>query len=1304
MYDGSLKFDTKLDSSGFETGIEHLGTIASGSMGLIRNLFSLGTDAVLSFGKSALAVGSDFSSALSQIGATLNFSVSEINDSSSEAFRTMELLTEKAEELGRTTKFTATEAAEGLNTLAMQGFTASESMDLIADSLNLASAGNIGISAAAGYIGTAVNGFVKETAAIGDLAEASQKYADMIAKGATLSATDVNALGLAFSSSAATAESYGQSSEELAVSLLRLAKQSVVGAEAATNLKTVMGRLYAPTQQVQELFDEIGFSAFENGQEKKFNQAADELNAALQNAFRLNDGSVDKEAYDKALNDIFGMRGLPAFTKMMASAGQITQDFYEGLANAEGSAAKQAEMQLDNLQGRIKLFYSALDGLKNKLSKTMEMPFRSLVDTGTEYITRLTEAFQNGGFSALGDTLGDTIGEGLTVISGYVPQASEIGAAFLTALFKSLSHNVKTYIKAGKIVVKSLFQAVQNASPDMASASFQILSAFADGMTQHLPELTKAVLQITDFIIRLLQNPDGQKLGKAGLTLVLSFAEAILKSAPVLLGYVPELIAGLSRTISENSSGMKDSAKAISEALGSALKEHIRTHFQEKAPELTQQIADALKNAPPAMLAAADTVISALAAAIGVSEEWESVKSSISDTFGDMDTVKLNLQLAFDGIPDDVKQNIDQLSQDLKTDADTLQTAFDNLKKAIFPEEYFSSGQAGEEAGTAFSDVILLVSAAISAAAEAITNMLTGIMNFAAWLAEGSNEAEILKTALAGIGTALGTLAGYVWIAKGIPSLIKAFSGMKLAIAGITAVLSPTVLLAAALAGAVAALMTAMQTEEWQIGAKEIAENAQKIKDAYQSLIDAYAKAFEKDDENLQKWSEFWQGYGEYLADGVENAKQKFQNLKNNIADFFRKVKTDFDEFINNFWTNRLSDWSSGMDDLISKFSGYGADLVINFIDGIDSQVNPLHEAGTALGEMLYDMFHHSTPEEGYLKDDDTWMPDMMQNFAQGIEKNIPLVSGQARELAETIGNILEFPDKLGQIVLDDFRNPEPLSFSADVVFNSPDVPDFSDFSEIKTSRIETETREFSELEMISPEMPEIQNPELVLDVPEMPEFQNPEIAFSVPETGFDIPELETSEIAFDMPELPELNLISPEIPEFESLEIKLETPSIPELSLSSPELPELENPEITLISPEIPEISPAEIGLKLVKLPSEAFTSQEIPEIKNPEIMLNSPEIPESIQIQIDEKALQALQNAELSVIQNAAKTNPVTEMINNHYHTINQNTVQNLQTEKKPSELTLYANIEMNDQVFGTAVRKIIISENMQSGGAFV
>ena len=82
----------------------------------------------------------------------------------------------------------------------------------------------------------------------------------------------------------------------------------------------------------------------------------------------------------------------------------------------------------------------------------------------------------------------------------------------------------------------------------------------------------------------------------------------------------------------------------------------------------------------------------------------------------------------------------------------------------------------------------------------------------------------------------------------------------------------------------------------------------------------------------------------------------------------------------------------------------------------------------------------------------------------------------------------------------------------------------------------------------------------------------------------------------------------------------------------------------------------------------------------------------------------MQALQNAEFSVMQKSAETSPVTEMINNHYHTINKNTVQNLPAEKKPSELTIYSTIEMNEQEFGSAVKKVILDENSMSGGWFI
>ena len=170
------------------------------------------------------------------------------------------------------------------------------------------------------------------------------------------------------------------------------------------------------------------------------------------------------------------------------------------------------------------------------------------------------------------------------------------------------------------------------------------------------------------------------------------------------------------------------------------------------------------------------------------------------------------------------------------------------------------------------------------------------------------------------------------------------------------------------------------------------------------------------------------------------------------------------------------------------------------------------------------------------------------------------------------------------------------------------------------------------------------------------------------------------------MPELPELSFSSPEIPALENQEI----------SFNTPELPEIQNPEITLLSPEIPELDVKQIS----------FSVPELPEIQNSEIFLNTDTLPDSISLNIDPSVLEAVRNASVSVTQDASKTSPVSQIINNqYYHSVNKNNYsQNAPVSPQRSEITVNSTIEMDYQTFGTAVKKVILDENSLSGGGFI
>ena len=346
-------------------------------------------DVVKQLAESSIEAGESFGSASSQIAATLGYTVGDLSDSTSTASRNLDLLKQKAREMGAATSFSATEAAEGLNVLAMMGFDVETSMNMVKSTLRGAEAGGMSIAESAQYVGGALKGFKEQTAQFADSAEAATYYTDLMAKGATMAATNVPQLGQALSGIAATANTYKQNADSVTVSLLRLAEQGEVGSGAATALSAAMKNIYSPTDTAKKALDSLGVQAYdEAGNIRDFNTIVGELDKSL------NDLGNDQLKNDLE-NQIFGIQGQAAFDKMVVTSGDKLQGFYDGIANASGSASQQAETMMDNLQGDITKMESAFSELQLSIFDYLDKPLRDSVQIVTnEFLPALTGIVQ----------------------------------------------------------------------------------------------------------------------------------------------------------------------------------------------------------------------------------------------------------------------------------------------------------------------------------------------------------------------------------------------------------------------------------------------------------------------------------------------------------------------------------------------------------------------------------------------------------------------------------------------------------------------------------------------------------------------------------------------------------------------------------------------------------------------------------------------------------------------------------------------------------------------------------------------
>lgn len=351
---------------------------------------------------------------MSQVAATMGITSEEIANGS-ESF---ELLKAKAKEMGASTKYTASEAAEGLNILAMAGLNATEATESIGDVLNLAGAGAMSLEQSASYLTGAVKGFNDE---MGN----SAYYADLMAKGATMANTSVSGLGEALSGVSATANAYKQSAESTSVALLRLAEQNVTGSEAATAMSRAMADLYTPTDKAQKALDKLGISTYDaNGNARDFNDVVDELNGALANY-----SDEERLAYESTIFTTFGMK---AFQKMTVSTTETVKKFKDGLKDAAGSAMQQYATQTDNLEGKMAILNSALEAVGIQVYEVFEDTMKNSVDTATDSVTRLQEEIAGGQLGKSLEHLSESLGN-------FVEEAIQLGEKALPVMIDGLA-------------------------------------------------------------------------------------------------------------------------------------------------------------------------------------------------------------------------------------------------------------------------------------------------------------------------------------------------------------------------------------------------------------------------------------------------------------------------------------------------------------------------------------------------------------------------------------------------------------------------------------------------------------------------------------------------------------------------------------------------------------------------------------------------------------------------------------------------------------------------------------------------
>lgn len=336
-----------------------------------------------------VATGAEFEQAITNVGAVGLKTRAEIAP-----------LEQQALQLGRTTKFTATQAANAMEVLARAGF---KNQDILAATpavLSAAAASGLEIAEVADHVSNALKGMGLE-------ADQAARVADVLALASSKTNSSIGSLGESLSNVSSTARELNVPIEDTVAAVALLQDVGLDASVAGSAFNTMLTKMAAPTAGMQKKMQRLGISFKDSkGNMLPLQNVLEQLSKASKRV----GGNFDKVAF---LAELVGLRGQKAASNLATlfekgKLGELTKQ----LEDATGSAEKMAKLRMGTFQGSLLLLGSAVDAVKVKIFGMNEGPLKDVVDRMTAWVSANEDliASKVGGFmSTLIDNLGAVI-------------------------------------------------------------------------------------------------------------------------------------------------------------------------------------------------------------------------------------------------------------------------------------------------------------------------------------------------------------------------------------------------------------------------------------------------------------------------------------------------------------------------------------------------------------------------------------------------------------------------------------------------------------------------------------------------------------------------------------------------------------------------------------------------------------------------------------------------------------------------------------------------------------------------------
>lgn len=803
-YDGTLKFDTSIDSKGFQSGIDGIGSIAEKGLKATGAILAGTATAIGAIGAASVKVGSDFEASMSKVAAISGATGDDLK-----------ALTDKAKEMGATTKFSASESADALQYMAMAGWKTEDMLNGLEGIMNLAAASGEDLATTSDIVTDALTAF-------GLSAEDSTHFADVLAQASSNANTNVGMMGETFKYVAPVAGALGYTAEDTALAIGLMANSGIKASQAGTSLRSIMSRMAKPTKEVQGAMDKLGVSLTDsNGNMKSLN----EVMGDLRNGFA---GLSEDEAAEMAA----ALGGQEAMSGLLAIVNASDDDFdklSDAIYSCDGAAKRMADTMNDNLQGQITILKSGLEGLGISLYENMEAPLKEVVKEAQNMVQQLQDAFNNGGLDEVVSTVGDIFAQIVEKAASAAPDLIDVASDMIQSFLTGINNNLPEIASAGVDIVTSLGSALIENTGLLWSTGVALLAEVLSGLADNMPQLVESAKDaLSQFGSALVEY--APSIGESAAKIVSYLASAVIENLPQIIEVGKQIVQGFIAGIEQEFPGLGAFLSGLFDGFASTL-----APIAQTVVDALSNIFSALDGADPETMEALGKAIGTIAASIAAlkvaSEVVGGVKNLLSVLGGFRKTAGNVI-----GIVPKVVEGFQLLSGGAGTFSEVLALEFPKLA-GIITKVTGSFGTLASTISGVFTKIGAVVGPAISKIASLISSIGPTIAGIGA----------VIGGAVMAVTNFFGMLKdGFSWVKEALMVI-----GIAIAAVG-AVILGAPALVAAVVAGIVAAVATLVVVikDHWT----QIVDFFKGIPDKIGEVVDSIVAWFQELPGRISTW------------------------------------------------------------------------------------------------------------------------------------------------------------------------------------------------------------------------------------------------------------------------------------------------------------------------------------------------------------------------------------------------------------------------------------------------------------------